>query len=89
MRIIPFIVQRKTILNILERHQAELKINLEGIGGCDHDVGHCVCDVYGLLSDTQSLIDVLTTGKHHYYHSDYSALKGKVILERYVSEEMI
>ena len=34
----------------------DCKLNLEAIGGCDHEVGLCVCGVISLIADAENAL---------------------------------
>ena len=50
------------LLSIIDNLWAELraaqdcKLNLEAIGGCDHEVGLCVCGVISLIADAEEAL---------------------------------
>ena len=46
---------QKALVGLLE----DCKLNLEAIGGCDHDVGICVCGVISLIADAEQALEDL------------------------------
>lgn len=45
------------LLRLLKENLVALKQNIEDIGGCDHPVNICCCDLVHLADDTQSAIE--------------------------------
>lgn len=45
-----------TLLRLIKRHQAEAEQTLHDLGGCDHSVGLCVCDLLQLVDETDVAI---------------------------------
>ena len=44
---------QSVVVGLLE----DCKLNLEAIGGCDHEVGICVCGVISLIADAEEALN--------------------------------
>ena len=44
---------QRVVVGLLE----DCKLNLEAIGGCDHEVGICVCGVISLIADAEEALN--------------------------------